>query len=257
MHLANIIYEGELLWKIKYQLYGGDLRMIRLVELFLEESYTVFVYGQEKYWKNNSNERLKKCNDLRECLDASDIIVGAIPLSRDNITVSCEYSEKQIGLFKLYEMLSKKTFFAGKIPEFFYNDKLIKNVDLLQNEELAILNAIPTAEGTIKIALEEMDETIHESNVLIYGFGRIGKILCKRFLEFGANVYCVARKESDLAWIREMRCIPLKYDEVEKFVLKTKLIINTVPNKVINNNVLEKINKNCIIIDLASLPRRC
>ena len=229
--------------------------MIRLVELLLEESYTVFVFGQEKYWENKENERVKICKNLEECIDASKTIISAMPLSKDNITVNCEYSDEQIGLFKLYEKLSNKNFIAGKIPDFFYEDKTINNVDLLKIEELTILNAIPTAEGAIKIALEKMEETIHESNVLIYGFGRIGKILCKRFLDLGANVYCVARKEADFAWIREMRCLPLRYNEAKNFATKTNLLINTVPSLVVTKNVLEKLKSNCVIIDLASLPR--
>lgn len=230
--------------------------MVRLVELLSEESYTVFVFGQEKYWKDRENKKIKVCKDLKECIEASKTIISAMPLSKNNITVNCEYSDEQIGLFKLYEKLSNKNFFAGKIPDFFYEDKTINNIDLLKIEELTILNAIPTAEGTIKIALEEMEETIHESNVLIYGFGRIGKILCRRFLDLGANVYCVARKEADFAWIREMRCLPLKYNEVENFVTKTNLLINTVPSLVVNKNVLKKLKRECVIIDLASLPRR-
>ena len=47
--------------------------------------------------------------------------------------------------------------------------------DLLKDDELTILNAIPTVEGAIKIAIDEREETIHESNVLVCGYGRIGK----------------------------------------------------------------------------------
>ena len=87
---------------------------------------------------------------------------------------------------------------------------------MLKIEELTILNAIPTAEGTIKIAIEETENTIHESNIMIIGFGRIGKILCKNFKDLGGNVYCTARKEKDLAWIREARYTPVHYNEINK-----------------------------------------
>lgn len=230
--------------------------MVRLAELFSFESNTVFIYGQEKYFgiEENKKENIRVCKDLEECINNANIVISSIPLSKDNITVNSPYSNELIRLDKLYQNLKGKTFFAGNIPEYFYEDEKITNIDLLKLEELTILNAIPTVEGTIKIAIEEMEDTIHESNVLIYGFGRIGKILCKRFFDLGANIYCVARKESDLAWIREARYTPLKYEEVSKYAEQINLIINTVPSIVIGENIVEKLKKDCLIIDVASNP---
>lgn len=154
----------------------------------------------------------------------------------------------------IYLKAREQTFFAGGIPIAFYENKTIRNIDLLQSEELNILNAIPTAEGTIKIAIEETQITIHESNIMIFGYGRIGKILCKNFKDLGANVYCVARKEGDLAWIREENCIPVKYCEIEKEAKYMDIIINTVPSLVIEEKVLKRLQPNCFIIDVASSP---
>ena len=245
-----------ILWKILYQLYGGDLRIVRLAQL-LSEDNTVFIYGQEKYFnvhQEEINNKIIICNSLDECIRNSDTVISGVPLTRDNITVTSPYSDEIIELERIYQKLENKKFIAGGIPTWFYDNNKIKNVDLLQSEELTILNAIPTVEGTIKIAIEETEETIHENNVLIYGFGRIGKILCQRFCDLGANVYCVARKNEDFAWIREYRCIPIKYEEVEKYVEKINIIINTVPVIVINENIIKKLKKDCLIIDVASNP---
>ncbi len=129
-----------------------------------------------------------------------------------------------------------------------------KYVDLLDCEELTILNAIPTVEGTIKIVLEEREETIYESNVLICGFGRIGKILCNRFKSLGADVYCVARREADLAWIREGKYVSLKYDEICEYASEFDVVINTVPSLVITEKELATFNKDVLIVDVASNP---
>jgi len=61
-------------------------------------------------------------------------------------------------------------FIAGRITDKIaqladvYN---VYSVDLLEREEMAVLNAIPTAEGAIQIAMEEMPITLHGSNALI------------------------------------------------------------------------------------------
>ena len=268
---------------------GGDLRIIRLAEMYAKDNYNVYTYGLEKYFdkekgyskqteakvhnKNindevhRSNEKFNNiflCNSLEEAIANSNCIVSGMPFTKDKITVNAPFANEEIKLEelknKLFNETSSKIFFAGGIPKDYYikkETKKLKNidlVDLLEIEELTILNAIPTVEGTIKLAIEEREETIHESNVLVCGFGRIGKILCDRFNKLGANVYCVARKESDLAWIREKRYIPLRYTEISNFADKIDILINTVPQIILEEEQLKLFNKNVLIIDVASAP---
>ena len=234
---------------------GGDLRIAKLAEMYSndKEDINIFTYGLEKYFEKDTN-KIKECDNIDEAIQASDIIISGMPFTRDNSTVNAPFAENQIEITNVKKLVSGKTFIAGGIPSEFYLDGNINSIDLMQNEELTILNAIPTVEGTIKIAIEEREETIHESNVLICGFGRIGKILCDKFSALGANVYCSARKESDLAWIREKRYIPLKYDEITKFSSNFDIVINTVPTMVIKKEQLDSFNKEITIIDVASNP---
>ena len=227
--------------------------MIRLAEL-LSDEYQVFTYGQEKYFTEYENENIHICNNIEKCIENSKIIISGIPLSKDNVTIDCLYSEKVIGLNEVFTKMENKTFIAGVIPIQFYENKTIKIVDLMKSEKLTILNAISTVEGTIKIAIEETEDTIHESNVLIMGYGRIGKILCKDFKMLGANVYCTARKEDDLTWIREERNIPVTYNELEDYASNIDIIINTVPCIIIEEKIIKKLKKDCLIIDIASQP---
>lgn len=227
--------------------------MVRLAEL-LSYKHTVFIYGQEKYFENNINKKIYICEKPEECIENSYKIISAIPLSRDNLTINSPYSDKIIQLDEINRLLENKIFIAGGIPIQFYENKTIKNVDLLKSEKLTILNAIPTVEGTIKIAIEETEKTIHESNILITGYGRIGKILCKTLKALGANVYCASREETDFAWIREERNIPVKYNEIANYAENIDIIINTVPALVIDKKIIENLNCNCLIIDIASNP---
>ena len=66
---------------------------------------------------------------------------------------------------------------------------------------MTVLNAIPTAEGAIQIAMEEMPVTIHGSKAFVLGFGRVGETLAKMLNGIGAKTYVAARKHSDFAWI--------------------------------------------------------
>lgn len=244
---------------------GGDLRIVRLAEMYsleADKNINVFIYGLEKYFKenakkstnNNESEKIKMCSTLKEATAISEIIISGMPFSKDNIFVNTPFSDEKIEIKELAKLLEGKTFIAGGIPEILRENDKIKIIDLLENEALTILNAIPTVEGAIKIAIEEREETIHESTVLVCGYGRIGKLLCDRFRDLGANVYCAARKDTDLAWIREKRCIPLRYDELYKYAKEFDIVINTVPTKILNKEELDSFRKDITIIDLASKP---
>ena len=253
---------------------GGDLRIVRLAEMYAKEGKQVYTYGLEKYFDKNTtngenidndifnmNETSDKtndivvCRDMEQAINSSKIIISGMPFSSDKVTVNAPFSRSEIGLDELKGRLSysSKVFIAGGIPKEFENEKF-ETIDLLKNEKLTILNAIPTVEGAIKIAIEEREETIHGSNVIVCGFGRIGKILCRRFKALGANVYCVARKDTDWAWIREEKYIPLKYDEICKYGKKFDILINTVPTTVINEKELSEFKKDILLIELASKP---
>ena len=232
---------------------GGDLRIIRLAEMYAQEGKNVYIYGLEKYFLESNLPNIELCQSLKEAVINSDIVISGMPFSKNGENVNAPFSSSQIKIKDLKNELNNKTFIAGGIPKDFYDEE-IKNVDLLQIDELTILNAIPTVEGAIKIAIEAREETIHESNVLICGFGRIGKILCNRFKALGANVYCAARKDTDLAWIREKRYFPLRYVELCDYAPKFNIVINTVPTIIIKEKELDCLNKDVLIIDVASAP---
>ena len=238
---------------------GGDLRIIRLAQMYAKEVKNVYTYGLEKYFlsynliEEKKYENIKLCNNIKEAVTNCNVVISSMPFSKDGENINAPFSKTQIKIEDLKNELNKKTFIAGGIPNDFY-DESIKNIDLLQIDELTILNAIPTVEGTIKIAIEEREETIHESNVLICGFGRIGKILCNRFKALGANVYCAARKETDLAWIREKRYFPIRYGELCEYADSFDIVVNTVPSLIIKGKELDSFSKNVLIIDVASAP---
>ena len=64
----------------------------------------------------------------------------------------------------------------------------IELADYLEREELARLNAIPTAEGCIGLILQKRRCTVWGSGVLVLGYGRCGQALAVRLAALGARV---------------------------------------------------------------------
>ena len=121
-------------------------------------------------------------------------------------------------------------------------------------EELIVLNSIPTAEGAIQIAMEKSLITLHNSKCLVLGFGRIGKILAKMLLGIGAQVYCEARKEQDIAWIKSYGYNAIHLNDLDNNLGNFDFIFNTIPYLILDKSRLSLIKSECLLIDLASKP---
>lgn len=241
----------------KISIIGGDLRIVKLAEMLAKDEFELYTYAIDKAESLKKIKNIIQCDTIEETIKNGDIIVGSIPLSSNSLEVNTPFSDKTVSLQELAEKIKGKTFIAGNIKKDFLNlakDSNTKIIDLLDREELVVLNTISTAEGAIQIAMEETTRTIHESNVLVLGFGRVGKILANMLKGIGANVFCEARKNVDLAWIKAYGYEPIRLNELENSLGKFNIIINTIPSIILEEKQLEKVNKDCLIIDLASNP---
>lgn len=241
--------------KKKFSVIGGDLRSIKLANLLAAEGNEVNIYG----FKNADFEiGIEESIDLDKAIREADVIIGPIPCSVDNETLNAPFYKGRIYINDVFKKMSKnQVFVAGRLSEKIVQLAQVYNVysaDLLEREEMAVLNAIPTAEGAIQIAMEEMPITIHGSNVLIMGYGRIGKVLARMLDALGGNVYVEARKYSDIAWIRSCSYKPVFLNDLSKYIQEMDMIINTIPHIVLNDEMLKKVKKDSLIIDLASKP---
>ena len=83
-----------------------------------------------------------------------------------------------------------------------------KLVLLFKRDDVAIYNSIPTVEGTIMMAIQHTDITIHGSNVVVLGLGRVGMSVARTFHLLGSKVKVGARKPEHIARITEMGLTP-------------------------------------------------
>ncbi len=233
---------------------GGDLRQITLASLLKKDGHNVEIFGFDK---EIDTLDLKSKDSLKSVADA-DVVVLPLPISYDNVTINAPFSDKQIFLNELLEGLKKDAIiFGGRFTEGIkklFGEKSIRLFDYFEREELSVLNAIPTAEGAIEIAMSETAYTLHKSKCLVIGYGRISKVLARLLKAFGAEVCVSARKPSDLAWIEVNGYIGINTSNIKDVVNDFGIIFNTVPSKVLDEEALLRVEKNALIIDLSSKP---
>ena len=236
---------------------GGDSRIVKLVNMLANKS-VIYTYGLEKAEEIENNVNIIKCNRIdEEIVHKNNVIIGQTPFSKDGISIYAPYSENIINIKDTLKKCKEKHLIAGSIKDDLQkvaDENSVQTTDLIKNEKLAILNSISTAEGAIEVAMKETDTIIHGSNVLILGFGRIGKVLAKKLQGLSANVTCAARKQEDLAWIKAYGYKAININELGKELEHFDIILNTVPHLVLTKEKIQYLNKKCLIIELASNP---
>ena len=233
---------------------GGDLRIINLAKILANDGFHVHTYALEKSENLFDFDKIIQYNTIQDAIQKSNYIISSIPLSKNNKNIFTPFSDFQISLDDLEKNLEGKTFIAGKINKKIKENSEIISIDIMDIEEYAVLNCIATAEGAIQIAMEEFPKTLSGSNILVMGFGRIGKILSKMLQGIGANVYCEARKNEDLAYIKAYGYSPIPLNNLEKNLDKFDIIMNTIPVQILTKSRLDLVKNDALIIDLASNP---
>ena len=243
--------------KHKFAIIGGDLRIIKLVEMLANEENEIYVYGLEKADDIKNKQNIIHCDSIKKAIQNVEIVIGPIPFSSNGITINAPFSEKDITVREMMHVINAKVLIAGGISPEVYgmaNDEYIEIIDIMKREELAVLNTIATAEGTIQIAIENTNKILHGSEVLILGFGRIGKVLARKLAGLSVKVTCAARKDEDLAWIEAYGHKSTNINSIGENFGQYDIIINTVPHMILNQERLQYLKEDCLLIDLASNP---
>lgn len=236
---------------------GGDRRQLRVIVRLALDGHQIRLFGLEES-DLAEQDHLYTADSVDAAVSGADVVVLPLPYTAGEGTVNAPFSKEKIYISDvLRNMNDKQILFAGKVDEQLHALAVLHHVhtvDYMGREELAILNAIPTAEGALEIAMQETPFTIHGSRCLVIGNGRIGKILAKDLKALGADTYVASRKYSDLAWSDAYGYHPLPMKELTERLGTFDLIFNTAPTLILDFKRLSKINDRCLIIDLASRP---
>lgn len=130
----------------------------------------------------------------------------------------------------------------------------IRIIETAEDDEIAILNSIPTAEGAIQKAMEELPVTIHGSQSIVLGFGRCGLTLARMLQGLGAKVCVVARNPAQLARACEMGLDTAFISDLGEAIETADIVFNTVPTLILTREILEQMSRSTLIVDIASAP---
>lgn len=230
---------------------GGDLRQAALARQLTEDGHTVHTFAMEKA------EGMTCENDLAE-ITRADCVVLPLPAVNDRGMVNAPLSAGEYPAAWVLDALEEgQLVCAGMVRSelrTLAEERGLILRDYFAREELAVANAVPTAEGAVQIALEELPITLHNARVLVIGYGRLGKVTAQRMAAMGARVTVAARSYEQLEWARVWGYATEHTADLVPWLCGYDLVVNTVPARVLGQEELSALHPGALVIDLASKP---
>lgn len=236
---------------------GGDARTLEVIAQTADNDASATLIGFDTYHEEFPDTvQGQLCNEI---LNRADALVLPISGMDDDGRIDSKFTNDSIVLeADHFAQLRPGTYVFTGIArsrlKAWCAEYGLTLVSLMELDEVAILNSIPTAEGAISIAMEKTDITLHGSETVVIGFGRCGQTLARTLFALGARVKVVARQSCHLARICEMGLTPVHTSELEQAVGGADIVFNTVPEMVLTAGVLKTMRHDCVVIDIASKP---
>lgn len=236
---------------------GGDARQLEIIRKLTELDARLSLIGFEQLDHAFTGAVKEKLDEV----DFSNMDALILPVPGTNLEGHVETIFSNEKVILTAEMLLNTpehcTIYSGISNTFLNGITKEANrplVQLFERDDVAIYNSIPTVEGTIMMAIQHTDFTIHGSNITVLGLGRVGMSVARTFHALGAKIKVGARKTEHLARITEMGLTPFHLNEIEQQVKDTDILINTIPLLIVTASVISKMPAHTLIIDLASKP---
>jgi dipicolinate synthase subunit A len=243
--ISSEYYEGLVLGTKRIVFIGGDARMLFAARAFAEDGFCTSVCGFD----------LAESADLAEeesaeaALAAADIVVLPPVVSRDGENVHAPLSSRKIPLSVL-DIGSASMFCGASCPP----PIKARAKNYAAREDFAVKNAVPTAEGALKIAMEETGESICGMRACVLGFGRIGAVLARDIVALGGRACVFARRAEARALAQTFGADACSFDDLGAQIGSYDCIFNTVPERIVSKATLAGIKSGAPFIELASAP---
>lgn len=231
---------------MKIGIFGGDKRMLFASRAFADDGHEVLLAGFDHLI---SLCDIRVC-ELAEAARQCDVAVLPVRPTAEG-ALNTPFSEKKIRMTELMGLIEDKPVFTGLA------DQVIAYAvgavfDYSAEDSFTLKNAELTAEGAVGLLISEYEGAVCGTDILVTGYGRIGKVLTAYLKAMGAHVTAAARKAADRRLITESGYTPIDYPDID--FADYRVIINTVPAVVMDREAVDRMRDDVFLIELASAP---
>lgn len=233
---------------------GDDRRYSIIINDFKEKNYNVDLLGFDDEIIGTSKISL---NDID--ISKYDVIVFPVSGVGNDFKIK---SKEDIKLSIDFLKNSKENvlIFSGINTE--YLDKILnysekKATFLMKDKGVIKENVIPTVEGILADIIINTDITINDADIMVIGYGNVGKELVKILKYLNANVTVSIELDKDKEMLDLLSISNVYSKDINNMISKiTKqdIIINTAPSLVLDNKYINYYKNDVYILDIASYP---
>ena len=219
---------------------GGDRRSFYAAKRLEEYGFETKLFGLEKEETYNPLKKIQ-----------ADAVLLPIPFTRDGIHLFAPESTEKILISDVLASVPENSMiFAGNVSNI-TDDRIL---DYAKREAFAVMNAVPTAEGALLLALQNGKRTVLGMRVAVIGYGKVAFATAKLFHAVGADITVFARKEQARAEAHMMGYTAKPLTALSSCAEEYELLINTVPARILDREILSKLAKSAWVMELASAP---
>ena len=236
---------------------AGDEREQEIARLAAASGAEVRGYGFP--WPQSGIEGVARAPSAADALDGAHYALFPIPgIGVDGALFAPEHPEPIVPSADLLgAMAPGAKIVLGKADENLRAAAAALDIQLEEYEhdsELMLLRAPAVVEGALRLAIENTDVTIHAADVVVVGFGSIGSLLAKTLRALGANVSVAARNPAQRAGAYAIGTRPLPLSDLRAAAGGFSMLFSTVPARVVERDVLERLPPGSLVMDLAAPP---
>lgn len=192
----------------------------------------------------------------QEAMSGAQVGILPIPVTRDGEQLSVDpHTNQTVPLEAVCRFLRPGSLLlGGLIPPVVVRmaqENAVHFWDYYENAVVQTLNAVPTAEGALAIAIRELPMILPETTAVVLGYGRCGKALANRLHLLGAKVIVAARRPEALAEAACDGCETIHLPTFLSTPLPCHILFNTIPAPVITDNCLMGLPDGCVLVELA------
>ena len=235
----------------KIALLGGDKRQEFLAIELRQRGFDIVGFG---------NGITPAATGIAGAVEGAEVVLLPVPATRNGVFVSQSVTDiAKISFSDLLACLPSGTLLLGGLlpPEWVAaaEEQGILCSDYYKEEPVQLQNALLTAEGALRLAMQELPVPLFGTQTAVIGYGRIGSLLCEKLVALGAAVGVLARSPAALVKANLHGAKAAVFgQEIPPFFGRCRVLFNTVPERVLEPPFLSALPKNCILIELASAP---
>jgi dipicolinate synthase subunit A len=248
----------DIAWsKLTIGMLGGDAREQEIARLAAATGATVRAHGFP--WPEHGIPGVARLDDPAAVLKGARFALLPIPGIAANGALFAPAAERPI--IPTREMLAGMTAPAHIILG--WADKNLKtHAEALGiaiheyewDKSLMLRRAPAIVEGVLKIAIDNTAVTIHDARVCVIGHGTIGAVLTRTLVALGAHVHVAARNPEQRSAAFVAGATPLGLAELPALAPRLDMVFSTVPSRVVGAEMLERLPKTALLVDLAAPP---